>query len=381
LALRTKRLDDDGVAKLKTPSKRVTIPDPECRGHYIRVTPTGSKSFWAVARDPSAKQHWQLIGAADSIKIEDARDKARKVIRSIRAAVGGEVAKDSSFEGVALDWFERHVVRSGLRSEKNMGAMLRKYIIPPFAGMEFVDVRRKHITALLDQIEDKHGLRQSDAALSILSGICGWYARRDEDYASPIIRGMKRYSNKEHARDRVLSDAEIRTLWNETGLFGSFTKLALLTGQRKEKLLTMRFDDVRNGVWHIPAEAREKGNGEALRLPTLALEVIREQRKMLPDAKHVLGDVKPLTSLKRMKVVFDAKHGMAVWWFHDLRRTARTIMAATGVPDTVAELVLGHVQKGIQAVYNRHNYEAEKAEALDKLAAKLADILCERKAA
>ena len=381
--LRSKRLDDDGVAKLKTPTKRMTIPDPECRGHYIRVTPNGTKSFWAVARDPSGKQHWQLIGAADSIKIEDARDKARKIIRSIRAAVGGEVAKDSSFEGVALDWFQRHVVKSGLRSEKNMGAMLRKVIIPPFAGMEFVDVRRKHITALLDQIEDKHGLRQSDYALSIISGMCGWYAKRDEDYASPIIRGMKRYSNKAHARERVLSDAELRTLWNETGLFGSFTKLALLTGQRKEKLLTMRFDDVRNGVWHIPAEAREKGNGEALRLPTLALEVMREQKKMLPAAKRVLGDntESVSTRLKRMKLVFDAKHGMAAWWFHDLRRTARTLMAANGTPDVVAELVLGHVEKGIQAVYNRHDYEREKAEALDKLAARLHDIIFERKAA
>jgi hypothetical protein len=214
--LRSKRLDDDGVANIKAPKKRITVPDPECRGHYIRVTPNGTKSFWAVARDPSGKQHWKLIGECDSMKIEDARDNARKVIRAIRAAVGGEVAKDSTFEGVAMDWFERHVVKSGLRSEKNIGAMLRKMVIPAFAGMEFVEVRRKHITALLDQIEDKHGLRQSDSALSILSGICGWYAKRDEDYMSPIIRGMKRYSNREHARERVLTPAEIRTLWNET---------------------------------------------------------------------------------------------------------------------------------------------------------------------
>lgn len=168
--LRAKRLDDDGVAKLKPPKKRVTIPDPECRGHYIRMTPNGTKSYWAVARDPSGKQHWQLIGSPESIKIEDARDKARKVIRAIRAAVGGEVAKDSSFEGVALDWFERHVVKNGLRSEKKMGAYLRKYIIPAFAGMEFVEVCRKHISALLDSIEDKHGVRQSDYGLSIING-------------------------------------------------------------------------------------------------------------------------------------------------------------------------------------------------------------------
>jgi len=201
--LRSKRLDDEAVAKFKAPAKRITLPDPELRGHYIRVTPSGSKSFWAVARDPSGKQHWQLIGQADSMNIEDARDKARKVMRAIRAAIRGEVIADSSFEGVALDWFERHMVKRGLRSQRKVGAYLRKYIIPAFAGMEFVDVRRKHITTLLDRIEDRHGVRQSDYGLSILSGICSWYAKRDEDYGSPIIRGMKR--QKKCERDRVLT--------------------------------------------------------------------------------------------------------------------------------------------------------------------------------
>ena len=129
----------------------VTIPDPECRGHYVRITPKGHKTFWTVARDPYGKQHWQLIGAADAMKIDDARDKARKTIRAIRAAVGGDITKDSSFEGVALDWFERHVVKNNLRTQRNMKNYLVKYIIPAFAGMEFVDVRRKHITALLDR--------------------------------------------------------------------------------------------------------------------------------------------------------------------------------------------------------------------------------------
>ena len=49
--LRAKRLDDVGVANSKPQRKRVTIPAPECRGHYIRMTPNGTKSYWAVARD------------------------------------------------------------------------------------------------------------------------------------------------------------------------------------------------------------------------------------------------------------------------------------------------------------------------------------------
>jgi len=375
--LRSKRLDDDGVAKLKTPAKRVTIPDPECRGHYLRITPNGHKSYWAVARDPSGKQHWQLIGPADSMKIDDARDKARKVIRAIRAAVGGDITKDSSFEGVAMDWFERHVVKNNLRTQRNMKNYLTKYIIPAFAGMEFVDVRRKHITALLDQIEDKHGVRQSDCGLTLLSSICTWYAKRDEDYLSPIVRGMKR--EKKNDRDRVLTDSEIRTIWNEAdGLLGNFTKFALLTGQRRDKLLTMRYDDVRNGVWHIQTEEREKGNGEELKLPTVALEVLANQKKICPGPR--VFDT-PITSLRNLKLRFDRQHTLDLWWFHDLRRTSRTLMAAAGVPDVTAELILGHVQRGVQAIYNRHAYFEEKADALERLASRLSDIVNLRKAA
>ena len=56
------------------------------------------------------------------MNIEDARDKARKVMLAIRAAIRGEVIADSSFEGVALDWFEHHMVKRGLRSQRKVGA-------------------------------------------------------------------------------------------------------------------------------------------------------------------------------------------------------------------------------------------------------------------
>ena len=270
--LRSKRLDDAGVEKLKPGSKRLTLPDPELRGHYIRVTPNGSKSFWAVARDPSGKQHWKLIGSPP-MKIDDAREKAGQVIRAIRSAVAGEVVDGVSFEGVASQWFERHVAKKELRSGDKLRQFTRKYIIPAFAGMAFIEVRRKHIAALMDQIEDKHGKRQADYALSVITGMCNWYAKRDDEYNSPIIRGMRR--REDDRRDRILNDDELRRVWKADGFIGNFIKLALLTGQRKDKYLTMRWDDVRDGVWYIRTDAREKGNGEALRLP---LARVRDHR-------------------------------------------------------------------------------------------------------
>jgi len=172
---------------------------------------------------------------------------------------------------------------------------------------------------------------------------------------------MKR--QKKNDRDRVLTDSEIRTIWNDAdGLFGNFTKLALLTGQRSEKLLTMNYDDVRNGVWHIRSEAREKGNGEELRLPTVALEVLANQKTISPGPR--VFDC-PIIRLRNLKLRFDRRYKLQHWWIHDLRRTSRTLMPAAGVPDVAAELVLGHIQGGVQAIYNRHSYFEETGAALD----------------
>src|SRR6478672_3328993 len=114
--IRSKRLDDDGVAKLKPAKKRLTLPDPELRNHYVRVTPNGAKSFWVVARDPSGKQHWKLIGSPP-MSINDARERAMSMIRAIRSTVMTDAA-DASFEATAHDWFKRVVIKKKFRSER-----------------------------------------------------------------------------------------------------------------------------------------------------------------------------------------------------------------------------------------------------------------------
>jgi integrase len=66
---------------------------------------------------------------------------------------------------------------------------------------------------------------------------------------------------------------------------------------------------------------------------------------------------------------------MARWTLHDLRRTARSLMSRAGVAADIAERVLGHVIPGVRGVYDRHGYEAEKREALERLAALVARIV------
>jgi integrase len=110
----------------------------------------------------------------------------------------------------------------------------------------------------------------------------------------------------------------------------------------------------------------------------MALDILSDQKAICPGPR--VFDC-PVTKLRNLRLRFNRKHKLQDWWFHDLRRTARTLMSVTGTPDRVAELVLGHVQRGVEMVYNRHTYFDEKSEALEKLAEKFAEIVSQRKAA
>ena len=133
---------------------------------------------------------------------------------------------------------------------------------------------------LLDSIEER-APSQADHVLALVSKLCNWYMAREESYTTPIVRGMRRTKASERARDRVLSDHELRLFWQATGevtIYGAFLRTALLTAQRRTKVLEMRWQDIDDfGLWSLPSEAREKSNAQTLRLSRLALRIIDKQ--------------------------------------------------------------------------------------------------------
>ncbi len=57
--------------------------------------------------------------------------------------------------------------------------------------------------------------------------------------------------------------------------------------------------------------------------------------------------------------------GIEPFCIHDFRRTARTHLAALGVEAHIAERCLNHRIRGIEGVYNRHDYFDERRKALE----------------
>jgi integrase len=377
-----KSLTDKGAAALKPRGKRYAEPDPELRGFYVRVQPSGAKSFVAVTPNPHGKQVWTTIRNVLSIK--EAREQARIIIKRVRAglpAFDTPPVKPDTFEDIAEQWLKRHVRAKKLRSEGEVTRLLRAHVYPAWKDRAFLNIWRSDVAALLDEVEDDHGARQADYVLAIVRGIMNWYATRHDNYVPPIVKGMRRTNPKERARARILADDEIRLIWKQAeanGTFGALIRLLLLTAQRREKVASMRWQDVSiDGTWTIAAEAREKGTAGELVLPPAAVEIIRAQPH-IGDNLHVLagrgnGHINGYSKAKRL---FDAKlPGIPHWQLHDLRRSARSLMARAGVRPEIAERVLGHALQGVEHVYDRHGYSDEKADALQRLAVLIDGII------
>jgi integrase len=350
----------------------------------------GSKTFRVMVYR-NGKPVTYKLGTYPTLSVKAARAKAREYWQNPERFQ--EHAETGSFKEIADKWLKRHVQGNGLISAPEIARILAQYVLPKWKDRPFLEIRRREVNDLLDHIADHHGRSQADATLAVIRGIMNWHQTRDEDYTSPIVRGMKRNGSKKGG-ERTLSDEEIRALWTaagECGSFGALVKLLLLTAQRREKVSTMQWEHVVDGAWTVPHEEREKGTGGVLKLPQLALDIIDSQPRIAGNPYVFPGSARgrrhgsrsgppAFNSWSQRKAELDKKlaqlcPGMKSWKLHDARRTARSLMARADVRPDVAERVLGHAIPGVEGVYDRHGYLEQKHDALQRLAALVGTIL------
>jgi integrase len=353
---------------------------------YVSAEPYGTKT-WRVLFYDGGKPRAKRLGAFPELSVENAR-KAAFEFDPDRAIAS---AKAGTFEIVANEWYADEVLKRDLTSKHEIKRHLDVYVLPKWAKTAIYDINGDHVLKLLSSIEKKHGAPQADAVLSTIRGITTWYASyHPRTYTSPVVAKMKRDKRtaKEKARKRVLNDDEIRAVWtacSELGTFGALVKVLLLSGQRRQKVMTIKWADLKNGVWTISAQnKREKGHAGVIRLPKMAVTVIDAQPR-LPGNPYVFpadkGNGKSFNSFSQRKNELDAmlpKHMRTEegkWVLHDLRRTAKTRMSKIKVDRLHSELALGHEIKGVEGTYDRHDYFEEMSAALDRLAAHISEVL------
>ena len=368
---------DKQAAALKAEGATYLVRIKNNPGLFCRVTPTGYKAFVAVARDPHGQQVWHTVGGVE-LNLDDAIEQGREVVRRIKAGdppVEPPEAKPQTCAEVAAEYFKGHVLDAQhvLRSRDEITRVLKRFILPAWGKRPFEDIRRKDVALLLDAIQANSGPHQADAVLKLIRGLMVWYAGRNDDYNIPLTSKMGRVKKENRERDRFLAHDELRKVWavaEDDDVFGGIVRILLLTGQRRDKVVTMKWSDIEDGVWTIATEAHEKGNADVLVLPPAALAVIDEQHRISGNefvfAGRGGGHFKGFSA---RKFAFSARVGdIPRWTLHDLRRTARSLLSEAKVNRHISERVLGHSLRGIEGIYDQYDYKAEKAEALQRLA-------------
>jgi integrase len=374
------------------------ISDPEVRGFVARRLPSGAVTYGFRYRDKARKQRWLPLGLHGQITPDQARDLAKK--RAGEVADNRDPATERSAQRAAaaktvdgvLDQFLAVYVNAerSLRTAKQIENAFNLYVRPRIGSRSIYSLRRSDIVQMLDEVAVTHGLVTADRALAYLRKAFNWHAIRDDDFRSPIVRGMAKTKPSERARDRTLDDEEIRDLSTAldelTGVqarYPALVRTLLLTAARRGEVMRMRWEEIDGDLWVIPAGRSKNGieNAVPLTAPVKALLGPRADGFVFSSD----GGVHPLGGHSKPKAMMDAKLAevrkrnkrppVKPWVQHDLRRTARSLMSRAGVSSDIAERVLGHVIPGVRGTYDRHDYLDEKREALEKLAALVDRIL------
>jgi integrase len=337
----------------------------------------GGSKTWRALFYCGGKPVAKALGSWPDMSVEAARN-AAFAFDPERAIASSEAGL---FKDIAANWVKRYVHKNGLRTRAEIERRLRVYVLPKLGHTPIMEIKRSHVERLLDHIEENHGARTADVVYQNIKSILWHFAEKTDEYTPPLLP-RKKARDTTPPRNRILSDDEIRAVWKacDGWSFGGMVRLLLLTAQRRIKVAAMKWSDIDHaGVWTLGESEREKPNAGSLKLPALALDIISSQPRIAgnPHVFPARQGTGCSYNFHKQKKLLDKKLplGMREWRLHDLRRTARSLMARDGIADNIAERVLGHVIGGVEGVYNRHKYDTEKAAALERLAALIDRII------
>jgi integrase len=192
--------------------------------------------------------------------------------------------------------------------------------------------------------------------------------------ANPCIDTKKQTERAE--RERVLTDDELRAVWNACDMetdFGKIVRLLILTGCRREEIGGLMWGEIDRDKRQInlPGERTKNGRAHSLTLPDMAMDIIKSVNER-HERPYLFGERAVGFRSWQVQMARFKPDGVVNWKLHDIRRTVATGMAEIGVEPHIVEAVLNHQsghKGGIKGVYNRAKYKPMMTNALTKWAA------------
>lgn len=373
-------------------------------GLYLSFRNDLAVPIWRFRYRFAGKQRVMNLGSYTALSLADAR-KTAKELRA-RVSLGHDVAGEKQERkrvAVAKIEDEKHARTVGQLADEYLERMIighwkhpnivrsriERDIKPNIGKLAVQNVKPMHIDAMLQTIVKR-------GAPTTANDVLRW-VRRMFDYA--VKRHMVEYNpaaafnladagGKEEARDRWLTRDELVQLFEAMRSAKGFSvenflsvKLLLLLAVRKQELTAAKVKefDLDKSIWYLPAERTKTKKAIDIPLPKQAVEYLRKlivlgcgSDYLLPARKRqerMLPHIHENTLNVAMSKVKPLLGDMENFVIHDFRRTAKTHLSALGVVPHISERCLNHKIEGVEGIYDRHNYFAERREALAKWAA------------
>ncbi|MER9854533.1 MULTISPECIES: tyrosine-type recombinase/integrase [unclassified Mesorhizobium] len=403
------------INALKPSAARQEIPDSAQAGLYLVMQPQPSGSLsWAVRTKVDGKPAKITLGRYDEegttedrsgnvvisatqvLNTTQARALAERVIADAKR--GHDPRQEKTGNKFSVDhWLDEFVKTA--RTAGFKGRPVKASTADEYERIIATNIKPnlKHVTDIraIDyrDIEKLIAKLQAGAqrnAFAVLSAFFRWKA-----VARVIGRNIIELAEaptKPQSRERVLSHDEIKTVWNAATKcgypFGPMVQLLLLTGQRRDEIANLKWSEISDATDALTLEGSRTKNGRAHIVPLAPLaKTIIEGLPAITDADGELSAYvftttgkTPFSGFSNGKIALDKHCGepaLMNWHLHDLRRTCATELAKLGIKQEVTEAILNHKTgkvSGVAGIYNRYDYQDEKAEALKQWATRIASI-------
>lgn len=382
------------IKNLKPKDAAYDLRENSGQGFGVRVMPSGHIS-WLFFYHFEGKKQRMTLGSYPAISLADARTLHRSAIKCLAGGKNPSTEQRNNKKEARLsitvnDLIEEYLekwAKPRKRSWREDERILKRDIAHTIGKYRAKNVTKRDIILILDNIIDRGSPIAANRTLAAVRRMFNFAVERDVITISPCY--SIKAPTKENRRDRLLSEDEIKAFWHglDKASMSESTKLALklqlVTGQRKGEIVSAEWHefDLKNRCWIIPANKAKNNNPHHVPLSDLALELLKELKTLSNGSKWIFPSPRNDTHIapmavdhalrKNFKLFEDVKHFTP----HDLRRTAASYMTALGVPRLVVSKLLNHVDSSVTAIYDRHSYDKEKREALEKWGIKLKALI------
>ena len=383
------KLTKSAIDALPTPSSDLVYWDIGLPGFGVKVTPKGRKVFVVLYRTGGARPKLRkyTIGPYGRVTLHQARVAAQRAFAAKMEGRDPAAEKREAKRRVVADrvedLLESFITQrlSQNRSAGEVARLLRREVGQAWTGKSIHEISKRDVVEVISAVEQRGAPVVANKTLKSIKTFLRWCVGRAVLDQSPA-EGVP-LPAKEVARDRVLDDHElIQVIFAARkigGPYGGIVELLALTGQRREEVARLAWQelDLQQRVWTIPKSRTKNARAHAVHLSEESIDVLKRANRQGPLVFSLLG-TKPFRQFSRAKSVLDQLSGVRGWRLHDLRRTCVSGMARLGVTPHVADKILNHQSgtiSGVAAVYQRHDFLAERQAALDSWGAHIGRLL------